>query len=180
MHMDRDKPLLTRADVRVWQTRMEELLSAEQTIQQEKAELIRKLEAARVFMGDSADPSEAEEPSQMSMAEPMAQPLPSTSITELVPLAVKSLGGAPNPSQIKSWILAHSSSPSVRESVIKPYFYTVLMRHAQSGRLIKEGTGYRLPSGSSKGETGVGDPGSKLTPKQVWMPLEAARKAGGT
>jgi hypothetical protein len=181
MHLTDDRPVLTYSQVREWQRRIAEIPLHIAALQAESVEIGRKLEAAKVIMGGDLSNDRVEVAEQASFAvfaDPSEQrddPFPDTVLK-----AVGTLSGAPKPAEIKQWIVEHGTE-SAAKAAAKPYFYTVLMRHARTGRLIKEGDGYRLPSSSPEGEAGGGDPrpAQSLNPLETSAPLPAAAEAGG-
>ena len=164
MYINHDKPLLTalRSEVRKRQLRLTEISASVQSLQQEAANLSRWLEAAKVIMGELPDGDEEQPLSRDGTALLTLDTASEQSFSDLVLRAVRAMGGAPKPADIKQWVLTNVDVPSVKEAVGKQYFYTVLMRHARKGQLIKEGAGYRLPHGSPQGEAGgVAPPASR-------------------
>lgn len=157
MHMSDDRPVLTYSQVREWQHRVGEIAVQVMALQEESATLIRKLEAAKVIMGDLPS-DEIGNAARMSLAATLSdkerQP-EDQSLSDAVLKAVDALRGAPKAGQIKQWIIEHGIGEAV-EKVTQPYFYTILMRHARTGRLIKDRDGYRYPASSPKGEAGEG------------------------
>jgi len=157
MYMSGDRPVLTYSQVREWQHRVGEIAVQVMALQEESATLIRKLDAARVIMGDLPS-DEAGNAAQMSRAEILPvkeRELGDQSLSDEVLKAVDALPGSPKPGQIKQWIIERGLG-DIAEKAAQPYFYTVLMRHARTGRLIKDGDGYRRPASSPKGEAGEG------------------------
>ena len=112
----------------------------------ESADISRKLEAVKVIMGffpSDDDISHADTPPPVSES---ALIISDEAFQDVVIRAVGSIQGAPKAGEIKRWIIDRAGSfPGMAEKANRPYFYTILMRHAQNGRLIKDGDGYRLP-----------------------------------
>ncbi|MEO8715004.1 MAG: hypothetical protein ABI369_08320 [Acetobacteraceae bacterium] len=153
-----DQPLLTYSQVREWQSRITEIAEQVGALQAESVTVARKLEAAKIIIGDlPGDKTDIAPQVSMSFAERASDPLP-----EVVLKAVDALGGAPKPGEIRRWITDHETAGAA-QAATKPYFYTVLMRYARTGRLIKDGGGYRLPASSPQGEAGgVAPPASSI------------------
>jgi hypothetical protein len=163
-----DEPILTRTQVRAWQDRLDEISAYLMALHDEAAVLTRKLDAAKVLMEDmppshigilkNLDANADDEESSDSQTRREDQ------LSNVVIRAVTAIPGSPKPSEIKNWILCHSNSPQeTLEKAKQPYFYTVLMRHTQKGRLFKDGDGYRLPPSSPEGENrGVTPPANSL------------------
>jgi hypothetical protein len=151
-----DEPILTRSQVRAWQTRRREIELEIQALQVEATAIERKLDAVRVLLGSLPDEdSEAQEQDMANTERGGVHP----SFMDSVLIAVDKLGGTPSPSEIRTWLSEHGSTPAVRTQAQKPYFYAVIMRHARARRLIKIGDGYRLSTSSPEGEAGADDPG---------------------
>jgi len=157
MYMSDDRPVLTYSQIREWQHRVGELAVQVMALQEESATLVRKLDAARIIMGELPS-DEIGNAARMSMAEMLSdkeREPGDQSLSDIVLEAVDALPGAHKPGQIKQWIIEHGSA-DVAQKATQPYFYTVLMRHARTGLLIKDGKGYRRPASSPKGEAGEG------------------------
>lgn len=148
-----DRPLLTLAQVREWQARHTEIGREMQTLQAEQGFLARKLEAAKILMGDIPALSEgtADGPNEPHSSENVA----GTSLADAALQAVEALGNLPRPEAIKAWISERYPDLAEKLKSSPNYFYTVLIRHVQKGRLVREGTGYRLAASSPQGETGA-------------------------
>lgn len=153
-----DKPILTVSEVREWQTRSVELTASIRSMTSELALLGQKLEAAKIIMGElpsidapakgtTAEAAHAEQGEEEAAQD---DSLPGAALA-----AVAALGNLPKPDAIKKWIAGSSPALAERLKVSPNYFYTVLIRHVQKGRLIREaGGGYRLPNASPQGDTG--------------------------
>lgn len=181
MHMSDDRPVLTYSQVREWQRRFAEIPLHIAALQTESLDIGRKLEAAKVIMGDIPNDKVAiSEKASFTEALTGSPQQSDDPFPEIVLKAVDAIKGAPKPAEIKRWVIKHGAA-SAAETAAKPYFYTVLMRHARTGRLIKEGDGYRLPSSSPQGEAGEGgSPADSVTsPLETSAPLAAAAEAGG-
>ncbi len=148
------RPLLTLEQVMGWRDRVRQIGDVRRALDDEEADLSRKLEAVKVLFGDipteeipSEEPTidaSSPEPDDQTDAEPFG---------DVVLKAVGVIGGAPEPKVIRRWIASNGATPGIRERADKQYFYTCLMRHASSGKLIKVGDGYALPTSSPQGET---------------------------
>ena len=149
-----DRPVLRFSDVRAWQNRAVEIAETMRSLHDEATQISRKLDAVRIIMGelptDDAAPADMESSRQDAEDSAAAESFPETVIH-----AVRAIGGAPEPRIIRRWISENASTPKARERADTQYFYTCLMRHAASGRLIKVGDGYGLPTSSPEGEPGV-------------------------
>ncbi len=153
-----DAPILTRTQVRAWQDRLDEISAYLMALHDEAAVLTRKLDAAKVLLEEIPVShigilknlkSDADEDPNESLTRREDQ------LSNVVIRAVTALPGSAKPSEIKQWIFDHLAGPQdTIEKAKQPSFYTVLMRHAQKGRLIKEGDGYRLPTSSAQAEAG--------------------------
>jgi len=163
MHTEHDKPILTLAQVQNWQIRMAEIANSIRAMQEEAADLTRKLDAAKVIMGELPEPHESE---QMTMVEivpptPARQASPdATSVTASVVAAVGALGHRAKPPAIRQWISDNRPLASEKLQTTPQYLYSVLKRLRAGKRLIKERGVYRVPASSPRGEAGAGDPGS--------------------
>ena len=152
-----DKPILTMAQVREWQARSAEIAVAMRAMNEEMAGLARKLEAAKILIGELPEMEIAVStelpPAERGETEP--DQTHAESLSDAALDAVAALGNVPRPDAIKKWIV--ESRPAHRERLASSpnYFYTVLIRHVQKGRLIREGNGYRLPTSSPQGEAGA-------------------------
>jgi hypothetical protein len=152
--MFHDRPILTLAQVRQWEERSTEIETQMVRLRDEAADLARKLEAARVLMGGvQEEEAKASRPDETSSSGGDGVP---TSVLR----AVTALEGSPRPAEIRGWIKANIPTAYEKLQRSPTYLYTALLRHAQQGRLVKEGDGYRLPASSARAETGAGDPGS--------------------
>ena len=154
MDIQYDHPVLTLSQVRGWQSRAGEIAIQVRDLQAESVDISRKLDAVKVIMGSlpsDDDISHAAIPLDVRDA---MQAVSDGAFQDVVIQAVGSIHGIPKAGEIKRWIIDHADSfPGAAEKANRPYFYTILMRHAQNGRLIKEGDGYRLPTSSPEGET---------------------------
>ena len=176
-------PLLTLEQVMGWRDRVRQIGDVRRALDDEEADLSRKLEAVKVLFGDIPNeetPSEepavdagSPEPDDQADAEPFQ---------DVILKAVGVVGGAPEPKVIRRWIAAHGSTQSIRERADKQYFYTCLMRHAQNGRLVKVGDGYALPTSSPQGETEGLAPSASVTAEngKTYGGTEERPEAGGT
>ncbi len=154
MHVRDDRPVLTYSQLREWQRRIAEIAVQAAALQAESLMLGHKLDAAKVIIGgDLPLDDEAELATQASVPEELDKDETGDPFPEVVLKAVAALGGAPKPSDIKQWITKYGTGAAPHKAT-QAYFYTVLMRHARAGRLIKEGDRYRLPTSSPEGETG--------------------------
>jgi hypothetical protein len=171
-----DDPILTWAQVLTWQARQREIGGAIRTLQDEAEGISRKLDAVRVILGDLPSypgavtdsdhpfPGQNDRPSSEPAVDEVLDRLQSETFSEAVAIAVGRIGGAPRPNEIRTWLREHGATEAMRAQADKPYFYSVLMRHATSGRLIKEGEGYRLRTRSPEGDTGgVAPPDDSLS-----------------
>jgi hypothetical protein len=148
-----DKPLLTLSLLRGWQERESELVTSMHKMGEEVLSLRRKIEAAKVIMGDGPDSPPIPEAASATSSAPATEE--SDSLAEMVLNAVAALGNSPKPAEIRQWIVQHSPILGERLEVNANYFYTVLGRHLRKGRLVKDGSGYRRPANSPQGETGA-------------------------
>jgi hypothetical protein len=164
-----DRPLLTLAQVRAWEARIQEIAAAVQALRDEEAQLSRKLEAVHVLVDDlsAVDVCHIEIAPQQPIQTATERPANEEEDTrkrgafpDAVIMAISTIGGAPLPKTIRAWLRENGATAFIRGKADTQYFYTSLMRHAENGRLIKVGDGYRLPTSSAQAETGVGDPGS--------------------
>ena len=149
-----NQPLLTLEQVMGWRDRVRQIGDVRRSLDDEESDLSRKLEAVKVLFGDiPTEETPSEEPAiDASSAEPDNQ-TDAEPFGDVVLKAVGVIGGAPEPKVIRRWIAANGVTQSIRERADKQYFYTCLMRHAQTGRLVKVGDGYALPTSSPQGET---------------------------
>jgi len=155
-----DETVLTLSQVRTWQMRQQEIGDTIQALQEEAADISRKLDAVRVIMGALPGNDVAR---TLAVGEQSPQTAPESGREEFFPEslieAVRTLGGAPRPNEIRTWLCEHGATNAIKTQAGKPYFYAVLMRHARAGRLIRVGKGYSLPKSSAQAETGADDPG---------------------
>ena len=154
MYMKAEQPLLTPSQVRQWQDRIAEIDAAMTDMQQERARLARRVEAAMVFMEDMP-----ESPIEPIVEPPLPEP-DGQDAGDLVVAAVKAIGGQARPATIKERLAQAAADSYAHKLAQGPYFYTVLMRLARAERLVKEGGQYRLPQSSAQAETTAGDRGS--------------------
>ena len=147
-------PLLTLEQVMGWRDRVRQIADARRALDDEESDISRKLEAVKVLFGDILAEGSASGPSivNASISEPDDQ-ADAESFLGVVLKAVEALGGSPEPKVIRRWIASNGATPGIRERADKQYFYTCLMRHAGSGKLIKVGDGYALPTSSPQGDT---------------------------
>jgi hypothetical protein len=130
------------SEARAWQRRIAEIRVERMALDAEKKWLTGKLDAAKVLIGEIPDADvEHVALAPQDFNEEEQGPLLGNAILD----AVKELRGSPEPWQIKQWIMANRGI-HITGKAAQPYFYTVLSRHARSGRLIKDGDGYCLPS----------------------------------
>lgn len=130
--------------VQEWQARLASLTTKSWEIQNEMAFLARRLDAAKVIMGDLPVFKPTEEVHEADEAETPANPSADT-LTDAVLLAVDALGGLPAPADIRTWIARERPALAAQLKSSPNYFYTVLLRHVQKKRLIRDGAGYRRP-----------------------------------
>lgn len=159
--IDYDRPILTISQVREWQKDMVRYADAIEKIQKASADTARKLDAAKIIMGELPD---YQDDADESLRPPGNDEITATQdATSMVLHAIAAMGGTPRPGEIRDHLVKHNGS-SGAELAGKAYFYTLLMRLTRTGRLIKEGDGYRLPSSSPQGEAGgVAPPADLLT-----------------
>ena len=160
---DRDT-LLTITQVRAWERRAAEINAQMGELISEADDLSVKLQAARLFMPATVD---GDVPAEAEVASPTRSE-PEENLSETVLDAVQKIGGVPKPIAIRRRIAKNHPALGVKLATSPNYFYTVLGRHLHRGRLIKHGSGYKLPKNSPRGETGaVAAPGSSsVTPSQ--------------
>jgi hypothetical protein len=181
--MDRDKPLLTLAQMDSWVSRvtqLDELISAQT---EERAALVRKIEAARAY----AELLGLDQDDSMDEADDIGDPTESVpeseeSAAREILAAVGSLKGTPRGTVIRRWIKENNAALDARLTAHPQYLYTALARHVRRGRLVKRGKGYRLPGVSPKRGTGGPVTPSGLngqTPNDT-RAAETAPEAGGT
>src|SRR5205814_5269323 len=133
--------LLTMSQVRAWERRLEELEQAAAALVEERNDVLRRLQAARIFMPAATDIEEAgtaapepESPSRSATEE---------NLSEAALEAVRHLDGAPMPMQIRKCIQRLNPALGAKIEASPNYLYTVLLRHVRRGRLIKYGSGYK-------------------------------------
>jgi hypothetical protein len=148
--MFHDRPILTLTQVRQWERRLTEIEALTTKLSEEATDLTRKLEAARVLMGDVTDGETKASPA--GNGEGVS---PDGGVPASVLRAVEALNGtAPKPADLKNWIKVNIPSAYEKLQRSPTYLYTALLRHVQMGRLVKEGDGYGLPTSSAQAETG--------------------------
>lgn len=145
----RDEPILTLAQVKEWQDQAAELTEKISEMQAQVADITRKLEAAKIIIGSLP-------PHPQTGTKPGPAPAPEAeSLPEAVLTAIDALGNLPDPSAIREWILKEKPALRAKLKQSPNYFYTVLLRHVQKNRLIREGRGYRRSNASPQRETGA-------------------------
>lgn len=191
---DRDT-LLTISQVRRWKLRRVEIEGEMRALAEELDDLIRKLDASQIFLPARADsepdetldetspPPEREAPEQQASATLEAELPPGESLSEAVLDAVRQLGGTPKPMAIRNRLAKTNPALGAKLAKNPNYFYTVLARHVNRRRLLKHGSGYRLPKESPRGEAGAAPPRQTST-QQPQMNFsrdcEEVAEVGGT
>ena len=179
--MDRDKPLATLAKMDEWEARVAEIDASIHAQTEERALLIRKIDAAKVLAEDLPLQKVEAEIELPASAEKEIEEVGEDSAAHEILLAVSAMGGAPKPALIRRWIRKHNPALSARLDAHPQYLYTALMRHVRRGRLAKRGNGYRVPPSSlKKGAGGVVTPSDDIhfTPNDM-RAAETAPEAGG-
>jgi hypothetical protein len=186
MHADSDKPLLTFAHLREWQATAAALEQTIEMSQVELAALRRRIDAALALV-ETLPATEREAAVSQELPSPDAPPLSSDekegeAVSPAVLAAVTALKGAPRPRVIRQWIAKNNPQIDAKLRDHPQYFYTVLARHVQGGRLAKRGNGYRLPLSSRKGNPGGSRPPESFTHGngETKGDAEDGPKAGGT
>jgi hypothetical protein len=149
-----DTPLLTRGQVERWKARDRELEMEIIRLGQEQRELHRKLEAAAVFLGDEPQKTEV---TQVAAAKPSVDE-PSEGLGDAI-TRIAALYGKDGalPGVIRKALIT-SGYDMTRFNANPGYFYTVMGRLLQRGKLEKRRNGaYRVPAPASspEGETGA-------------------------
>ena len=147
-----DTPLLTLSQVREWEARKADLEQQMRAMQDELASIVRKFDAASVFV--RIQNGHAEPP---GIDKPAGDQAPTETIVDAIIRVVgDSRGSAMGPSQIKAALKASGFNVAGLEA--NPgYLYTVLGRLLKRGKLEKRRGAYRVPARSSspQGETGA-------------------------
>jgi hypothetical protein len=144
MEMDMNDTLLTRSQVREWERRDLEIGEQLRGLMEEQREIQRKLTAARIFM-----PAETEE----RIDEEPALEAGDENLSQAVIDAVVQLGVVASPMLIRRSIIRENPVLGAKIAASPNYFYTILARHVQKGRLVKDGKVYKLPSRFAQAET---------------------------
>jgi hypothetical protein len=144
-----DTPLLTLSQIQEWQNERNQLAAEMAAMNERLARLDRKLEAAKVFVPD------AEKEAEKSEIEVLEAHAASDSLSDVVLIAVGTLGGSPKPAAIRRRVAQLNPTLGAKLAESSSYFYTVLGRHLHKGRLVKHGGGYRLAKPSPNGEAGA-------------------------
>ena len=183
--MDRDKPLLPLAEIDAWESRVVEIDELIRAQTAERAGLVRKIDAAKVFTETLPAEEKSLATNGVELAcEPKAPEMEAVdeSLAHEVLAAVGAMKGAPKPALIRRWINQNNPAAGDRLNAHPQYLYTALMRHVRAGRLAKRGNGYRLPiSALKKGAGGVVTPSDDLnhfTPNDT-RAAQTAPEAGG-
>jgi hypothetical protein len=148
-----DTPLLTVGQVQAWEARREEVRKQIEEAQKEFDELTNKLDAASVFVRLGASASAKVIAPELETPEPPAK----ESVGDAIVRAAKHFPSGAPPADIKAQLAASGFDMTALNANLG-YFYTVLGRLVQRGKLERRRNGhYRVPapSNSAQAETGA-------------------------